>query len=168
MMIYQIRDMKLFDAVDMRQGDPVKQIIRFSIPMLLGNLFQQLYNAVDTAVVGRFAGETALAAVGSTGSLINLLIGFFMGLAAGAGILFAMFYGARDHEKLKKLIHCSLLLSVGAGLFITVIGIVFCRRMLLWMNTPQEVLPLARQYLQVYFAGTVILSDAKDLSCIQT
>lgn len=142
--------------VSLTQGPIARSLVLFSVPILLSNLFQQLYNAVDTAVVGRFAGETALAAVGSTGSLINLLIGFFMGLAAGAGILFAMFYGARDHEKLKKLIHCSLLLSVGAGLFITVIGILFCRQMLLWMNTPREVLPLARQYLQVYFAGTVI------------
>ena len=143
-------------AVSLTSGSITKGIISFSIPILISNLFQQLYNSIDTAVVGTFAGQTALAAVGSTGSLINLLIGFFLGIATGAGVLYAMYYGSDDHESLKKLIDTALILGVICGVFISVIGIVFAKQFLLMMDCPEDVIPEAAQYLRVYLAGTVI------------
>lgn len=143
-------------SVSLTSGSITKGLVLFSIPILLSNLFQQLYNSIDSAVVGSFAGDAALAAVGSTGSLINLLIGFFLGIATGAGILYAMHYGAGDYQGLKKLIDNALLLSVFAGAVISVVGIVFAEDMLLWMDTPEDVLQPAREYLQIYLGGTVI------------
>lgn len=143
-------------SVSLTEGPITKSIIYFSVPILLSNLFQQLYNSIDSAVVGSFAGDTALAAVGSTGSLINLLIGFFLGISTGAGILYAMHYGAGDYPGLKKLIDNALLLSIAAGAVISVAGIALAEKMLLWMGTPPEVLPHSKQYLQIYLGGTVI------------
>ena len=143
-------------SISLTEGPITKSIIFFSVPILLSNLFQQLYNSIDSAVVGSYAGDAALAAVGSTGSLINLLIGFFLGIATGAGILYAMHYGAGDFPGLKKLIDNALLLSIFAGAVISVVGIVLAEQMLLWMDTPADVLPLAKQYLQIYLGGTVI------------
>ncbi len=143
-------------ALSLTNGSITKGIISFSIPILISNLFQQLYNSIDTAVVGSFAGQTALAAVGSTGSLINLLIGFFLGIATGAGVLYAMYYGSEDHRSLKKLIDTALILGVICGVFITIVGIVFARPLLLMMDCPDDVLPEATEYLRVYLAGTVI------------
>lgn len=138
------------------EGPIFKGLLFFSIPLLLSNLFQQLYNSVDSLVVGNFAGDLALAAVGSTGSLINLLIGFFMGISTGANILYAMHYGAGDHQGLKKLIDSALLLSIICGVVISVFGVVFAEQMLIWMDTPADVLPLSTTYLQIYLGGTVI------------
>lgn len=143
-------------SVSLTEGPIFKGLLLFSIPLLLSNLFQQLYNSVDSLVVGNFAGDLALAAVGSTGSLINLLIGFFMGISTGANILYAMHYGAGDHQGLKKLINSALMLSIICGVFISVLGVVFAEQMLIWMDTPEDVLPLSTQYLQIYLAGTVI------------
>lgn len=143
-------------AVSLTSGSITKGIITFSIPILISNLFQQLYNSIDTAVVGIYAGQTALAAVGSTGSLINLLIGFFLGIATGAGVLYAMYYGSQDFESLKKLIDTALILGVVCGVFISIVGIVFAEPMLLMMDCPQDVLPEATEYLRIYLAGTVI------------
>lgn len=139
------------------EGPIFKGLLFFSIPLLLSNLFQQLYNSVDSLVVGNFAGDLALAAVGSTGSLINLLIGFFMGISTGANILYAMHYGAGDHQGLKKLINSALLLSTVCGIFISVLGVIFAEQMLIWMDTPEDVLPLSTTYLQIFLAGTVIM-----------
>lgn len=143
-------------SVSLTEGPITKSIILFAIPLLLSNLFQQLYNSIDSAVVGSFAGDAALAAVGSTGSLINLLIGFFLGIATGAGILFAMHYGAGDYQGLRKLINNSLLLSILIGAVMSVIGIVFAEDLLLWMDTPEDVLQPAKEYLQIYMGGTII------------
>lgn len=138
------------------EGNIFKGLLLFSIPLLLSNLFQQLYNSVDSVVVGNFAGDLALAAVGSTGSLINLLIGFFLGISTGANILYAMHYGAGDYAGLKKLINSALMLSTICGVVISVLGVVFAEQMLIWMDTPADVLPLSTQYLQIYLGGTVI------------
>ena len=137
------------------EGPIAKSIVLFALPILISNIFQQLYNSIDTAVVGQYVGAAALAAVGSTASLINLLIGFFLGIATGTGVLFALRYGAGDKPGLKKLIDSSLVIGVIAGLFITLVGIVFCRPLLILMNTPDDVLPLAVTYLQLYFIGNV-------------
>ncbi len=143
-------------SVSLTEGPITKNIILFAVPLLLSNLFQQLYNSIDSAVVGSFAGDAALAAVGSTGSLINLLIGFFLGIATGAGILFAMHYGAGDYQGLRKLINNSMLLSLIIGAVMSVVGIVFAENLLLWMDTPENVLAPAKQYLQIYMGGTII------------
>lgn len=137
------------------EGPIAKNILLFAMPILLSNFFQQLYNAVDTAVVGKFSGSAALAAVGSTGFIINLLIGFFLGLATGAGVLFAMHYGAGNYPKLKRLVDSSMVIALISGIFITAVGICFCTPILRLMDTPEEVLPLARRYLILYFTGTV-------------
>lgn len=138
------------------EGPIFKGLILFTIPLLLSNLFQQLYNSVDSLVVGNYAGDLSLAAVGSTGSLINLLIGFFMGISTGANILYAMHYGAGDHAGLKKLINSALLLSTICGVVISVLGVALSEQMLIWMDTPEDVLPLSTTYLRIYLGGTVI------------
>lgn len=142
--------------MSLTEGSISKGLILFAVPILLSNLFQQLYNSVDSMVVGNYVGSAALAAVGSTGSLINLLIGFFLGIATGTGVLYAMHYGAEDYPGLKKLIDSALVISVGVGLVIGAVGIIFSRQMLILMDTPEDVLDLADRYLRIYFAGTVI------------
>ena len=142
--------------MSLTEGSITKGLILFAVPILLSNLFQQLYNSVDSMVVGNYVGSTALAAVGSTGSLINLLIGFFLGIATGTGVLYAMHYGAGDYPGLKKLIDCAMVLSVGVGVVISVLGIAFSRQMLVLMDTPDDVLDPANQYLRIYLAGTII------------
>ena len=142
--------------MSLTEGSITKGLILFAVPILLSNLFQQLYNSVDSMVVGNYVGSAALAAVGSTGSLINLLIGFFLGIATGTGVLYAMHYGAEDYPGLKKLIDCAMVLSVGVGVVISVLGIAFSRQMLVLMDTPDDVLDPANQYLRIYLAGTII------------
>jgi len=143
--------------VSLTEGPITKNILLFSIPLLLSNLFQQLYNSVDSAVVGTFSGDLALAAVGgSTGSIINLLIGFFLGISTGTGILYAMHYGAGDYKGLKKLISSALFLGTAAGIVIGVLGAVFSKQMLIWMKTPEDILPLATIYLRIILGGMVI------------
>ena len=146
---------RLSSQNSLTEGSITKSIILFSIPILLSNLFQQLYNSVDTAVVGKFSGSAALAAVGSTGFIINLLIGFFLGVSTGTGVLFSMHYGAGNYPKLKRLVDSSMIISVVSGVFITAVGIIFCTPILQLLDTPDDVLPLARQYLIIYFTGTI-------------
>ena len=138
------------------EGPVAKSLILFAIPILLSNIFQQLYNSIDSAVVGQFAGSAALAAVGTTGSIINLLIGFFLGIATGTGVLYAMHYGAEDYAGLKKLIDTAMVISVAAAVIISAIGIGFCRPLLRWMDTPEDVLPLGVSYLRIFFSGTIV------------
>ena len=142
--------------VSLTEGPIIKSLILFAVPLLLSNLFQQLYNSIDSAVVGSYAGSTALAAVGSTASFINLLIGFFLGIATGTGVLYAMHYGAEDHQGLKKLIDTAMIISVVAAFIISAIGIGFCRPILKWMDSPEDVLPLSLTYLRIYFSGTIV------------
>lgn len=144
------------DSDSLIRGPISRGLLFFALPILLSNLFQQLYNAVDSAVVGSFAGQTALAAVGSTGSLINLLIGFFLGFATGAGILFAMRYGAHDWEALRSVVHSAMFLAVAAGGLISVLGLSFARPLLRLMQTPADVMAPSLSYLRIYLAGTVI------------
>ncbi len=143
-------------SVSLTDGPIFKGLLFFSVPLLLSNLFQQLYNSIDSAVVGTYAGDTALAAVGSTAALINLLIGFFLGISTGTNILYAMHYGADDRQGLKKLINSAMLISIICGVVISVVGVLGAETMLRWMDTPEDVLPLATQYLRIYMGGTVI------------
>ena len=137
----------------MTEGSIWKKILFFSIPLILGNLFQQLYNTVDSIIVGNYIGSEALAAVGSSGSLINLLIGFCIGASAGAGVVIAQFYGAQDREGVRKAVHTTIAIAIAAGAVLTVVGIVATPILLKAMGTPQEVFVQASIYLKVYFGG---------------
>ena len=142
-------------AVDLTNGSIVRGIVLFALPLLISNLFQQLYNSIDTAVVGVYAGHIALAAVGSTGSLINLLVGFFLGLATGTGVLYAMHYGAGDYPGLKKITDAAYLLSILASVLITAVGVGFAPQLLKLMDTPDDVMHDATVYLRIYLGGTI-------------
>ncbi len=139
--------------VDMTEGDILRHIITFAIPLLIGNLFQQLYNMVDTWVVGNFVSNEAFSAVGTVGPIINMLIGFFMGLSSGAGVVISQYYGAGDREAVSKTVHTSIIMTLVLGVLFTGLGIFLVPYMLDLMNTPASVFPEARAYLTIYFAG---------------
>lgn len=137
------------------EGSIWKGIVSFAIPLFLGNLFQQLYNTVDSLIVGNFLGSDALAAVSSTGSLIFLLVGFFNGIAMGAGVVISKFFGARDYENLKKAVHTDVAFGLVAGLILMIVGMVLAPQILVLMGTPESVLPNSIAYLRTYFAGSL-------------
>ena len=138
---------------DMTEGVIWKQVISFSIPMMIGLLFQQLYNTVDAVIVGHFVGDAALAAVGSTGSVLNMLVGLCMGLSTGAGIVISQLYGAHDHEKLSRAVHTAITLTLILSVFATVVGVLITPSMLRLMKTPDDVIAESTTYLTIYFAG---------------
>ena len=138
---------------DMTQGVIWKQLLLFSVPMAIGLLFQQLYNTVDTIVVGRFVGKEALAAVGSTSSIINMLVGLCAGLSIGAGVVISQCYGAHDNARLRDAVHTTMLGTFIMGLIATVAGVLIVTPMLRMMATPQDVFEEAHSYLTIYFAG---------------
>lgn len=140
---------------DMTSGTIWKHILSFAFPLMIGNLFQQLYNTVDSIVVGNFVGKEALAAVGSTGPIMNTLIGFFMGLSTGAGVAISQAYGAHDDEKVSKAVHTSLFMTLVMSVVFTIVGVAFVPGMLRLMSTPEDVIPGATLYLRIYFAGVV-------------
>ena len=145
--------MKTHESSDLIHGSIAKSIFWFSIPLLVGNLFQQLYNTFDSYVVGNYVSKQALAAVGASSPIINMLIGFFMGLAIGAGVIIAQYYGANDHERLKKAVHSSAALTLVMAILLTVLGILGTNPMLHAVGTPSDVLPESSMYLTIYFAG---------------
>ena len=132
-----------------------KQILIFFFPILLGTFFQQMYNTVDTVIVGRFVGTQALAAVGSTGSLINLVLGFFIGVSSGATVILAQFFGARDREGVSRVLHTGLVLAVVMGLITTVLGICAAPAVLRLIQTPESCMADATLYARIYFGGAV-------------
>ena len=139
----------------MCEGPILPKMLRFAVPLMFSSILQLLFNAADVVVVGKFAGDDALAAVGCTGSLINLLINLFMGLSVGANVMVARHFGAKRESELKKSVHTSMLLSVLGGLLLTGVGVFFTEGILELMETPAEVLPLAALYLRIYFMGMV-------------
>ncbi|MDR2606164.1 MAG: MATE family efflux transporter [Oscillospiraceae bacterium] len=143
---------------DMTQGSILRRLIVFALPLLLGSLLQQLYNAVDAVIVGQFVGREALAAVGSTGSLVNLIVSFFMGLSSGASVLVSRYFGAKDNGKLHDAVHTSMLLSLIIGAVTAIIGVLFSPVLLAWMRTPSDMTRDAAAYLQIYFAGVIALT----------
>ncbi len=130
------------------------QIIRYIVPLMLTGILQLLYNAADNVVVGRFDGSNALAAVGSTGALVNLILNVFMGLSVGTAVAVAHDYGANDHEGVQKTVHTSILISIFCGVIVGVFGCLCSGTFLKWMGTPDDVLPLSTTYLAIYFLGT--------------
>ena len=137
----------------MTSGKPIKLIWNFTIPLLIGNLFQQLYNMADTFIVGRTIGVHALASVGSTGSIIFLILGFANGLTAGLAIPLAQRYGAKDYLGVKRSFYVSILISAVVAILLTIFSMVFCRQILEVMQTPAEIIDGAYDYLMVIFAG---------------
>ncbi len=139
----------------MTSGSIPGTIIRFAIPVFLGNLFQQLYNAVDSLIVGNFVGGDALAAVSSSGSLIFLFNGFVMGIFMGAGVVIARYFGARDDKNVRLAVHTSMAFAVVAGIAMTVTGMFLTPIILRLMGTPESVMPNSVTYFRVYFAGSL-------------
>ena len=139
----------------MTEGVIWKEILFFAIPLILGNLFQQLYNTVDSIIVGNYVGSNALAAVGSSGAIINLLIGFCIGASTGAGVVISQFYGAKNTEGVRKAVHTTMAIALVAGVLLTVIGITVTPSMLRLMGTPDKVFEQSVIYLQVYFGGSL-------------
>lgn len=139
----------------MTEGPIWKRMTWFALPLLLGNLFQQMYNMVDSLIVGNYLGSSALAAVSSSGSLTFMLIGFLSGIFSGAGVIVAQFFGARDEEGVSRAVHTTVAFGLVAGVVITVAGAVLSPRILLWMGTPDSVMPDSVAYLRIYFAGAL-------------
>ena len=137
------------------EGSVPKKMLCFAIPIFFSNLFQQLYNAVDSLIVGNFIGGEALAAVGSSASLIMLLIGFINGVSLGAGVLIARLFGAQDERGLERAVHTTVALGLAAGAVLTVLGVVLSPQILRWMGTPEDVLPSSVLYFRVYFMGSL-------------
>lgn len=142
-------------SVSLTEGSVARGMLVFAVPIFFSNLFQQLYNAVDSLIVGNFLGENALAAVGSSGSLIFLLTGFVNGVSLGAGVLVARYFGARDETALRRAVHTTVALGLTAGLVLTVVGMALTPQILRWMGTPDEVMPNSVAYFRMYFLGSL-------------
>ena len=143
--------------VDMTTGNITRHIISFALPLLIGNIFQQLYNTVDTWVVGKFVSNEAYAAVGTVGPIINMLIGFFMGLSSGAGVVISQYYGAKRFAEVEKTVHTAIAMTLILGIAFTGLGLFMTPYMLTLMKTPENVLPESTAYLTIYFSGILSL-----------
>lgn len=139
--------------IDMCSGSILKKMLLFAVPLMCSSILQLLFNAADIIVVGRYAGDNSLAAVGSNTSLINLLTNLFIGLSIGANVLVARFFGAKQERELKDTVHTAMTISIISGIILTIVGVVGARQILIWMKSPEEVLELATLYLRIYFMG---------------
>lgn len=143
--------------MNMCEGPLAGKMLLFTVPLMFSGILQLLFNAADTIVVGRYAGKEALAAVGSTSSLINLLVNLFMGLSVGANILVARYYGAKKEEEIQETVHTSITLAALAGIVLAVLGNIFAKPLLLLMGSPEDVVDLAAIYVKIYFAGMPVV-----------
>lgn len=141
--------------MDMCSGPILRKMLMFALPLMLSSILQLLFNAADIVVVGKFAGDNSLAAVGSNTALINLLTNLFIGLSIGANVVAARHYGAKAWDNLRRTVHTAMLLSMLSGALLLVLGVIGAEQMLIWMQTPEEVLPLATVYLRIYFLGMI-------------
>lgn len=139
--------------IDMVNGPILKPLIKYTVPIMLSGILQLMFNAADVAVVGRFAGDNALAAVGSTGSLTSLIVNLFIGLSVGANVMAARARGAQDDMQLSRVVHTSMLLAIICGIILTVVGVIFAPLFLEWMGSPDGVIQPATVYLRIYFCG---------------
>lgn len=137
----------------MLQGPLFGSIVSYTIPIILTGILQLLFNAADLVVVGRFCGSVSVAAVGATGAITNLIVNLFIGLSVGAGVTVAQALGAREEEAVHRTVHTALPAALFSGLVLTVVGILFSETFLIWMGTPEDVLPLSAVYMRIYFAG---------------
>ena len=140
-------------SADLTSGPMLQKIILFSIPLAASSILQLLFNAADIVVVGKFAGDNSLAAVGSNAALINLMVNLFVGLSVGANILAARYTGAGNRESLRQTVHTSMLLAFLSGILLAVVGVTTARPLLHLMQVPDSILPLAALYLRIYFLG---------------
>ena len=143
------------NAYSLTEGSVWKGILLFAFPVFLGNVFQQFYNTFDSWVVGVFLGDTALAAVGSSGSLVHMMVGFFNGVAMGAGVIIARYFGARDYTAMRKAIHTAVAMGIWAGLALSVLGVLLTPTILRWMGTPEQVMPQSVSYFRYYSYGVI-------------
>lgn len=144
---------ELFAPKDLTTGTPWKRIVMFTIPMLLGNIAQQFYNTADSIIVGKYVGDNALAAVGSSSPVLNLLLVLFVGISVGAGIMVSQFYGAKDKERLSRTIGICMTLTAIVSVFIMIIGPIVTRPLLTFLNTPESIIDWCADYLIIYFLG---------------
>lgn len=144
---------KLFAPIDMTEGKPGRQIVAFTIPMLIGNIAQQLYNTVDSIIVGRYVGDNALAAVGSAGPILNLLLVLFVGISVGAGIVVSQYFGARQREDLSKSIGCCITLTGISSLIVMVVAPLVTKPLLRLLQTPDSIIDWCNSYLLILFIG---------------
>ena len=157
---------KLMEPVDMTEGSPWQKIVLFTVPMLIGNIAQQLYNTVDSVVVGNYVGDNALAAVGSAGPILNLLIVLFVGISVGAGIMVSQYFGAKEREKLSLTIGNCITLTAIATLFVMVVASLIARPLLELLKTPDSILDWCHSYLLILFIGSAGLAFYNILSGI--
>ena len=141
--------------VDMTEGSISRHLITFAFPLLIGNIFQQLYNTVDTWVVGNYVSNEAFSAVGTVGPIINMLIGFFLGLSSGAGVVISQYYGAKKYDKVQDTVHTAILMTIILAVIFTFLGIGMAPFMIRFMKTPESVIPESTAYLTIYFAGVI-------------
>ena len=139
--------------IDMTNGPLVGKIIRFAIPLALSGILQLLFNAADIIVVGQFVGPQALAAVGSTSALINLIVNLFIGLSVGANVLVAQYYGAKRDQDVNETVHTAVAISLLSGVFLVALGLLVTRPLLELMGTPDDVIDKSAIYMKIYFAG---------------
>lgn len=149
--------MKKISTEQMCSGPLLGPIIRYTIPVMLSGILQLLFNAADLVVVGQFAGSKAVAAVGATGSLTNLIVNFFIGLSVGTGVVVAQGMGARNHKKVHQAVHTAIPLAMLCGAVVSLIGILFAPQFLSWMETPTEIIDSAALYLRIYFGGAIFM-----------
>ncbi len=143
------------NQINMTEGPIFTKLIKFSFPLIFSGLLQLLFNAADIVVVGRFAGDNSLAAVGSTGPLINMLINLFVGISIGANVVAGNYFGRGDKARLERTVHTTMLLSVYSGIILTVAGVLLTGKILVLMQSPEDVLPLASLYLRILFSGVI-------------
>ena len=141
--------------MDMCSGSILKKMLLFTLPLMLSSILQLLFNAADIVVVGKFAGDNALAAVGSNTALINLLTNLFVGFSIGANVTAARHYGAKCEKDLEETVHTSIAMSFASGFLLMIVGLIGAKQFLIWMQTPEEVLSLATLYLHIYFIGMI-------------
>jgi len=158
-MTFRERQRTMQSAINLTEGPIAKNMLKFAIPLFFGQLLQQFYNMVDAWVIGNFADNDAFAAVSSAGSMTFLIVGLFNGIAIGGGVIISRYFGAKDRENVVKAIHTNFLLGIIASVLSTVVGLILTPHMLVWMKTPESVLPNSLSYFQIYFAGvsTVIM-----------
>ena len=136
-------------------GNITQRLLSFFFPIMIGSFFQQLYNTVDSVVVGNYVSSDALRAVGGTSHIVNLLVGFFVGLASGATVVISQYYGASDKNGIKKATHTSMALRIWGGLIMTIIGVAISRFALIKINIRPEILDMSDSYLKIYFLGMI-------------
>ena len=141
----------------MLEGSLFKNIIHYTVPIILTGVLQLLFNAADLIIVGRYCGELSVAAVGNTGAITNLIVNLFIGLSVGTGVSVAQALGANDGEEVHRVIHTAIPTALVGSAIVTFIGVTFCNTFLRMMNTPESVLPLSTVYMRIYFAGSVFM-----------